>query len=102
MAWSWGSTLRASLARFRLAGPQALGGGGQRVLLEARAAQTKHFWENFIKEKLKSTPDLVGKGQVRSSPKLDQGVWHMSKCKTGCTPLDKLGYNLTSMWRWFM
>ena len=51
---------------FGPAGPHPLGGGGQRVLLEVRAARTVHFWENFIKQKLKSAPDLVGAGQVRS------------------------------------
>ena len=51
---------------FGPAGPHLLAGGGQRVLLEIRAAQTVHFWENFIKQKLKSAPDLVGAGQVRS------------------------------------
>ena len=57
-----------------LAGPHPLGGGGQRVLLEVRAARTMHFWENFIKQKLKSAPDLVGVGQVRSSPGPHPGV----------------------------
>jgi len=42
------------------------GGGGQRVLLEVRAAPTVDFLENFIKQKLKSTPDIVGAGQVKS------------------------------------
>ena len=46
---------------FELAAPPLVR-GGQRVLLEARAAQTVHFWENFIKQKLKNTPDLVGVG----------------------------------------
>ena len=51
---------------FGPAGPHPLGGGGQRVPLEVRAARTVHFWENFIKQKLKSAPDLVRAGQVRS------------------------------------
>ena len=51
---------------FGPAGPHLLAGGGQRVLLEIRAAQTVHFWENFIKQKLKSAPDLVRAGQVKS------------------------------------
>ena len=36
------------------------------MLLEVRAARIVRFWENFIKQKLKSTPDIVGAGQVRS------------------------------------
>ena len=48
------------------AAPHPLGGGGQRVLLEVRAAQRVDFWENFKKQKLKNTPDVVGAGQVRS------------------------------------
>ena len=44
------------------------------MLLEVRAARTVHFWENFIKQKLKSAPDLVGAGQVRSSPGPHPGV----------------------------
>ena len=39
-------------------------GGGQRVVLEIRAAQTVHFCENFIKQKLQGTPDLVGAGHL--------------------------------------
>ena len=37
----------------------------QRVLLEVRAAQTVHFWENFKKQKLKYTP--IWRGRVRSN-----------------------------------
>ena len=59
---------------FGPAGPHLLTGGGQRVLLEVRAAQTVHFWENFIKQKLKSAPDVVRAGQVRSSPGPHPGV----------------------------
>ena len=33
------------------------GRGGQRVVLEVRAARTMRFWETFIKQKLKSAPD---------------------------------------------
>ena len=40
-------------------------GGGQRVVLEIRAAQTVHFCENFIKQKLQGTPKLVGVGHLR-------------------------------------
>ena len=38
------------------------------MLLEVRAAQTVHSWENFIVQKLKSTPDIFwgGSGQIRS------------------------------------
>ena len=50
---------------FEPAAPHPLGGGGQRVLLEVRAAQTVHFWENFIKQKMKNAPDLVGADQVK-------------------------------------
>ena len=39
-------------------------GGGQRVVLEIRAAQTVHFCENFIKQKLQGAPDLVGAGHL--------------------------------------
>ena len=46
--------------------PNPLGRGGQRVLLEVRAAQTVRFWENFIKQKLKNAPENGGTGQVRS------------------------------------
>ena len=49
---------------FGPAGPLLLAGGGPRVLPEVRAAQTVHFWENFIKQKLKSDPDIVRAGQV--------------------------------------
>ena len=35
-------------------------GGGQRVVLEVRAAQTVHFCENFIKQKLKGNPENGG------------------------------------------
>ena len=59
---------------FEPAAPHPLGGGGQRVLLEVRAAQTVHFWENFIKQKLKNAPNLVGAGQVRSGPRPHPGV----------------------------
>ena len=41
-------------------------GGGQRVVLEVRAAQTVHFSENFIKQKLKGTPENGVWGQDRS------------------------------------
>ena len=37
------------------------------MVLEARAAQRVHFWENFI-NKLKGTPLNGGTGQVRSGP----------------------------------
>ena len=50
------------------------GRGGPRALLEVRAARTRHFWENFLKQKLKSTPDIVGAGQVKSGPAPHQGV----------------------------
>ena len=59
-------------------GPHPLGGGGQRVLLEVRAAPTLHFWENFIKQKLQSAPDIEGTrltGHVRSGPGPHPGVW---------------------------
>ena len=59
---------------FEPASPHPLGGGGLRVLLEVHAAQTVHFWENFIKQKLKNTPDLVEAGQIQSGPRLHLGV----------------------------
>ena len=59
---------------FGHAAPHPLGGGGQRVLLEVRVAQTVHFWENFIKQKLKNTPNLVGTGQVRFGLRPHPGV----------------------------
>ena len=59
---------------FEPATSHPLGGGGQRVLLEVRAAQTVHFWENFIKQKLKNTPSLVETGQVRFGLRPHPGV----------------------------
>ena len=50
---------------FEPAAPHPLGGGGQRLLLEVRAAQTVRFWENFMKQKLKNIPNLIGVGQVQ-------------------------------------
>ena len=47
--------------------PPPLGGGGQRVLLEVRAAQMRPFWESFIKQKLKKNQyGRCGSGQIRS------------------------------------
>ena len=53
---------------FGLARSHPLGVGGPGVLLEVRAAQAGHFWENFIKQKLKSDPNLAEANQVRSGP----------------------------------
>ena len=39
-----------------------------------RVAQTVHFWENFLKQKLKNTPNLVGTGQVRFGLRPHPGV----------------------------
>ena len=50
-------------------GPHLQGGGGLGVVLEVLAALVVHFWDNFIKQKLKSTPDLVW--WVRSDQVLD-------------------------------
>jgi len=55
-------------------GPHLQGGGGLGVVLEVLAALVVHFWDNFIKQKLKSTPDLVWVGQVRSGPGPHPGV----------------------------
>ena len=55
-------------------GPHLLGRGCQRVLLEVRAAQTVRFCENFIKQELQSTPNLVWVGYVRSGPGPHPGV----------------------------
>ena len=59
---------------FGPAGPHLLGGGGQIVLLEVRAVQISHYWENLLKQKLKSTPDIVGAGQVKSGLEPHPGV----------------------------
>ena len=46
-------------------------GGGQRMVLEVRAAQTMHFCENFKKQKMKCTPEIgragARSGQIRSN-----------------------------------
>ena len=100
MARRWGPTPRASLARFGPAGPLLLAGGGQRVLLEVRAAQTVRFWENFIKQKLKSAPDIVGAGQVRSGPGPHPGVRRPVQVQgEGLQPwsLGRLGQNLADV-----
>ena len=47
---------------------------GPCVVLEVRAALSVRFWENFIKQKLKSTPELVGAGQVRSGQGPHPGI----------------------------
>ena len=44
-------------------------GGGQRVIVEVHAAQTVHFCENFITQKLNGT--LKMEGWVRSDQVLD-------------------------------
>ena len=44
------------------------------MLLEVRVAQTVHFWENFIEQKSKNTPNLVGTGQVRFGLRPHPGV----------------------------
>jgi len=85
---------------FGPAGPHPLGGGGQRVLLEVRAARTVHFWENFIKQKLKSAPDIVGAGQVRSGPGPHPGVRRPVQVQgEGLQPwsLGRLGQNLADV-----
>ena len=47
------------MARFGPPRPHPLGGAGPGVVLEVRPAQTVHFSENFIKQKLQVDPDLV-------------------------------------------
>ena len=44
------------------------------MVLEVREALVVHFCNNLIKQKLKSTPDLVWVGQVRSGPGPHPGV----------------------------
>ena len=68
---------------FELAAPHPLGGGGQRVLLEIRAAQRVHFWEIFMKQKLKNAPNFVGAGQVRSGPRPHLDVWREVQVQGG-------------------
>ena len=62
---------------FRYPNPQGRG-GGQRVVLEVRAAQTVHFCENFIKQKLKGAPaNGGGDGSRQTSPRCPTaGVEH--------------------------
>ena len=68
---------------FEPAAPHPLGRGGQRVLLEIRAAQTVHFRENFIKQKLKNGPNFEGAGQVRSGPIPHLDVWQEVQVQGG-------------------
>ena len=55
--------------------------GGQRGVLEVHAAQTVHFCENFIKQKLKDIPENGGTGQVRSGLRPHLSV--RQQCKGG-------------------
>ena len=48
--------------------------GGLRVVLKVHAAQTAHFCEHFIKQKLKGTPENGSVGWVRSGPRPRSGV----------------------------
>ena len=43
----------------------------------APTAQMVHFWDNFLKQKLKNAPVLVGAGQFRSGRKPNPGVWQV-------------------------
>ena len=47
---------------------------GWRGPKSASGAWTVNFWENYIKQKLKTTPNLEGAGQVRSGPVPHPGV----------------------------
>ena len=47
---------------------------GPCVVLEVRAALSVRFWENFIKQNLYRNIDLVGVGQVSTSPAPHPGV----------------------------
>ena len=71
---------------FEPAAPHPLGRGGQRVLLEVRAAQTVQFRENFLEQKLKNTPYLVGVGQVRSGLRPHLGVRREVQVQRGASP----------------
>ena len=52
-------------------------GGGPGALNQGprfRTAKTVRFWDNYIRQKLKSALDLVGASQVRSGPGPHPGV----------------------------
>ena len=65
LAWSWGSTRQGHSDNWGRPHPPTRGGGLKRVS-RVRTASTVCFWENFIKQKLKSAPNLAGAGQIRT------------------------------------
>ena len=65
-----------------------------------RIPQTVHYWENFTKQKMKSIPNFVMAGQVRSGPAPLPGVqkpfqvqgegqlpWFLGRLSRMCYPL---------------
>ena len=58
--WEMGTHPGRSVPMFEMGTPTPWVRGGQRVVLEACAAQMVHFCENFIKQKLKGNPENGG------------------------------------------
>ena len=80
-------TAERSTRKLELAAPHPPDRGGQRVLLEVHAAQSVRFWEDFIKQKLKKTPNTVGVGQFRSGPSPHPSVRRQVQVQGGfCRP----------------
>ena len=71
--------------------PHPRGQGALKTGSWVHAAQTVHFWENFIKQKLKNAPDLVGAGQVRLDPRTYPGVWSMVSWQSGLKLCREMG-----------
>ena len=60
-------------------------------------AQRVHFWENFIKQKLKNVPNFVAAAQIRSGSRALLGVCQEVQVKGGLLQawsLGQLGWNL--------
>ena len=70
------------------------------MVLEVRVAQTVHFCENFIKQKLKGTPANGGTGHTRPHPGVRQRVLNMHGAKRG-TPASHLYRRTLQISRFF-
>ena len=65
---------RNVLANVQASHPHPPSGGDQSVVSEVHAARTRPFWENFINQNQKNSPELMRASQVRSGLGPHQGV----------------------------